>query len=220
MAIADLLWACPICRTDRGIRRDRRTSACHACGTRFQRVDGARIRAEPRDGDAETLSPAQWLRRLPDPATLLEGDAPARSAGPIPLRSPEQAPVRSALVAAKFVIREEVVRDGDRYLNRIEIYGRKEEGTLTLTRERLIYTPADGAGEGAGTEWPFEDLVAVQASSRKLQLNGRDVPLASFAFPDDSSFLWENLVMAAVQAHYRRRGRGEIVEFQPRIRVA
>ena len=65
--------------------------------------------------------------------------------------------------------------------------------------------------------WPFEALKAVQASSKTLQVRGGEHPLASFAFRDDSSFLWERLLAVALDRFYRRTGRGEIVEMQPRI---
>jgi hypothetical protein len=196
LAIADLLWACPACGLDRGLRGPEE-GACTGCGTRFDRVRGARIRARLPGGEERVRTAAAWVDELPDPASLLErGD-----------------PVRSAAVRARLVDRYEAVRDRGRYVNRIEVFGPEARGELVLGVESLRYTP----GEGTPLLWPFEDLAAVQASSRTLQIRGRPHPLASFAFPDDSSFLWEQLLALALGEHYRSTGRGEVVELQPRI---
>lgn len=197
MAICDLLWACPLCHLDRGLRTGPETGTCSGCGARFERVEGARIRGTTPEGEARTRSAAEWVDDLPDPAGLLEG--------------PQL--VRTALVTARFVERDQVVRAEGRYVNRIEIFGPERQGRLELGLESLRY-----AGEGdAPVVWAFEALKAVQASSRTLQIRGGGHPLASFAFRDDSSFLWEQLLALALGAFYRRTGRGEIVELQPTI---
>lgn len=200
MAIADLLWACPSCGEDRGITRDR-AALCRRCGVRYDRVQGARIRARPPDGEEVIRSAAEWLRLLPEIPSLLEASSPM---------------VRRASVMARFATGHEVVRDGDEYLNRIEVYGDERAGSLELSLGGVVYRPDDGSPE---TTWHFDDLTAVQASSRTLQLKGRGRPLASFAFQDDSSFLWEHLLEAAVSRYYRLEGLGEVVELQPRICV-
>ncbi|HUG41006.1 MAG TPA: hypothetical protein VMM12_10990 [Longimicrobiales bacterium] len=197
MAIADLLWACPRCGLDRGLRASADGRTCARCATRYDRVRGARIRARSPDGAEQLRSAAEWVDALPDPATLLgAGD-----------------PIRTAAVTARFVARYDVVRESGRYVNRIEVFGAKSSGTLEMAGERLAYR-----GEGGDpVAWPFEDLRAVQASSRALQIRGAHHPLASFAFNADSSFLWERLLALALGDFYRRTGRGEIVELQPRI---
>jgi hypothetical protein len=197
VAIPDLLWACPRCGLDRGLRSaPSRPIVCAACGTRFDRVRGAHIRARSRDGEEEIRTAAGWVDALPDAAALLRAD-----------------PIRTGTVRARFVDRWEVVRVGGRYVNRIEIFGEERAGRLELGQERLTWR---GEGEGP-VVWEFGDLRAVQASSRSLQINGPPHPLASFSFVDDSSFLWEQLLTGAIGAWYRRAGRGEIVELQPRI---
>lgn len=199
MALADLLWACPACSRDRALREAPDGATCPGCGTSYDRVLGARIRARSRQGEEHVRTAAEWVDALPDPATLLEG-------GPL---------VRAAQVRVRFVTRHEVVRENGRYLNRIEIFGPEAEGRLELDLESLRL-----AGEGEGpVVWAFGDLKAVQASSKTLQVRGGGHPLASFSFLDDSSFLWEQLFALALGRYYRETGRGEIVELQPRIVV-
>lgn len=198
MALADFFWACPSCGTDRGLDREGR---CRHCGTRFERGNGATIRAVGADGAVQARSAAEWLDGLPEPASLLGG-------------ADRQGPVRTARVGIKPVVDDRRVFGERGYLNRVEVFGDEARGTLELYRDRLR---VQGSGKGKGEEWPFESLTAVQASSGALQLKRRGLPLVSFRFLDDAVYLWEQLVRAALRDFYGRTGRGTIREFQPRI---
>ena len=138
---------------------------------------------------------------LPDPETIVaQGDTANHV-------------IRSADVQVSRVTGFDTVRDADGYLNRIELWGEEAPASLELRKDRLVLAPE----EGGPVTWPLESLTAVQASSSSLQLNRRGEPLVSFRFTDDSIFLWEHLLHAALRDFYRRTGRGEILEFQPRI---
>ena len=114
------------------------------------------------------------------------------------------------------MVGSDTVHDGEGYLNRIEIWGEESPGMLELYPDRLELK-LDGE---AAVPWPLESLTAVQASSSALQINRRGEPLASFRFRNDSIFLWEELMHAVLRDFYGRTGRGEIIEFQPRIVTA
>lgn len=191
--------------------------ACRGCGVRYARVDGAGIRARPPEGEEIVRRPAEWVDRLPDPASLLNATPADRDRGEEGEgEQPEGTRVRGARVVASFVVGHEVVRDEGQYLNRIEIYGDEAGGTLELWHDQAAFRAAPPE---PAVLWRFDDLTAVQASSRTLQLKARGRPLASFSFVDDSSFLWERLLKAALDRHYQRTGQGEILETQPRICV-
>lgn len=196
MALSDLLWACPVCGNDRALSNE--TATCGACGTRFLRGDGASIRAVAPDGTETVRPPAAWLDDLPDVSTLLGKD-----------------PIRRARVSIRPVTGEAPVYGSAGYLNRIEVFGDERPGTLTLHPDHLVAERDEL--DGAPSSWPLETLTAVQTSSRSLQLKPRGVPLVAFRFLDDSIFLWEQLIRAALRDFYGRTGRGEIREFQPRI---
>lgn len=208
MAVADLLWACPACGTDRGISPD--DGVCRECGTRFERGRAASIRATGIDGTWEVGSAADWLRRLPDPASLLEDH-----------------PIRTAHVLIRPVTGETQVFGESGFLNRVEVFGQDVPGRLRLEADRLVVTAErdDTAGgpeehqEGGEEVWPLKNLTAVQGSSSSLQLKRRGHPLVAFRFLDDAVFLWEQLLRAALRDFYGRTGRGAILEFQPRIAV-
>jgi hypothetical protein len=88
------------------------------------------------------------------------------------------------------------------------------EGTLRLTEEELSLS-----APGAGMErWPLLTLGAIQTSSSSLQISPKEGGVVQFRFEDDSPKRWEDLLRLAVRRAYRRQGRGEIIEFQPRIR--
>ncbi|HEX6940053.1 MAG TPA: hypothetical protein VF158_11630 [Longimicrobiales bacterium] len=202
MAIRDLLWACPLCGTEAGIRPARNGEACRACGARFRRGRGATIIAEPPDGAPRVLPAAAWADMLP----AIEDSVRFREAG-------GAGPLHRARVHARVAAGAAVVRLRGTYLNRIERFGPPRDGELLLRADRLQFIPDGGPAE----EWDFDAVTAVQPSSSTLQVKARGRPVISFRFPDDSARYWEELLCAALRRHYRAAGRGEIIEFQPRI---
>jgi hypothetical protein len=196
MPIPDLLWACPECGEDRGLAAD---GSCRRCGVVYTRGPGATIRARRPDGHIVDRPPDAWVDALPGPEDILRG------AGEV---------VREARVLARFVVGSGVVRDRKgSFVNRIERFGPDREGTIELTREAVTLRLAGKAPR----RWPLETLTAIQASSRTLQIKPKDQPLVSLRFLDDSIFLWEVLLATTVREVWRRTGRGDIAEFQPRI---
>ncbi len=202
MPISELLWACPVCGQDRGLEPGRDGSRCRACQTLFRRGKGAAIRALAPDGTETVHPPNVWLDQLPAPETIVaEHDS-------------TNGPIRVAKVLIARVTGSDTVHGETGYLNRIEIWGEEQPGTLELGADALVF----GFQEPEEPErWPLETLTAVQASSHTIQLRRRGLPLVSFRFLDDSVFLWEELLHEVLQVFYRRTGRGRIVEFQPRI---
>lgn len=122
--------------------------------------------------------------------------------------------IRSARVRAARVTGTDAVHGETGYLNCIEIWGEESPGTLQVHPDRLVLV-ADAAR--SPEEWLLDTVTAVQASSSTLQINRREAAPVSLRFLDDSIFLWEELVHAVLRDFYRRTGRGEIVEFQPRV---
>lgn len=203
MALTDLLWACPECGEDRALRGPE-PGVCRACGARFERAHGSTIRRTGRDGSEVLRTPAEWVDLLPDLDSALRPDPDGM--------------VRLARVTHRAVAGEEVIRDKGAYLNRVERFGPETEGELELREDRLVFRTRDP--DPAEIRWSLERLTAVQASSKSLQIKERNRPLASFRFVDDSIFLWEQLLNEALRRLYRRSGKGEIMEFQPRITTA
>jgi hypothetical protein len=195
VVVSDLLWACPACGAVGGIGAEGRC----ACGAVFRRGKGSLVQARFADGHVAVRSPDQWVDRLPSAHALLE-DADGDT-------------VRRTRAIAREAMSTEPIRKGGQFLNRIERYGAKRTATLELRQDGLIYRPE---GEDPRT-WPFDALTAVQTSSSTLQINVRGHPLVSFRLVDDSIYFWEQLLHAALRDFYRRTGRGEIAEFQPRI---
>ncbi|MEJ2184486.1 MAG: hypothetical protein P8Z36_00950 [Gemmatimonadota bacterium] len=204
MALTDLFWACPICGAQDAFRGGLEGKGngirCSHCGSRFRRVHGASIEVERADGTREIASAAHWLDGLPPMDDLLAEN-----------------PIREARATLRVAGAERVIQENGRYLNRIELFGKPQPGTLRLRPDAVTFHP-DRQGSDEVT-WSFEGLTAIQPSSHTLQLKGRGRPVASIRFENDSVRLWEELLMLAVRAFYRRTGRGDVVEFQPRISV-
>lgn len=200
MPLSELLWACPECGEIGSLEPSDRAFRCSACDASFERGPGAAIRLTRPDGRTELRTAAEWVDRLPDPADLLDHAGAGET-------------IRRARVHAREVAGLRAVHGEGGYLNTVERFGPEIPGTLELAPDGLRWHPD---GEEARW-WPFESLTAIQGSSHNLQIKRSGAPLASFRFDDDSVYLWESLLSAALRASYRRTGRGEILEFQPRI---
>ena len=110
---------------------------------------------------------------------------------------------------------EGVLRHGDGILGFVEEFGPAASGSLVLTRHSLTFSYDDGGH----CEWLLGELSAVQAASSSIQLTQPSQPLASLRFTGDSTRRWERLICEAVRRVWRNEGRGEVLEFQPRIRA-
>lgn len=206
MAIHDLLWACPFCGTVEGIAPAGKAERCRSCGASFRRGSRALIEATRPDGAVEAHGAAEWDERLPPLPDEEGGGAGESGAGRR----------RSTRVLARFALGDEAIRRGGVFLGTMERLGPERPGTLALAETSLELKLADGETR----QWRLDDVAALQASSTSIQLRPRGQPIVSFRFPESSARLWEELLTAALRRRWRALGRGEIVEFQPRIVAA
>jgi hypothetical protein len=143
--------------------------------------------------------------------------------------------------------REKPVWHKGELLGFAEVRGPTRSGILTIDEEALEFLPSgpaggaggsasDEGGEGKqgpadlqspgsaarepGQRWLLLEIRAVQTSSSSLQISPAEGGVVEFRFPGDSTRRWESLLHYALRQAFRRAGRGEIVEFQPRIRVS
>jgi hypothetical protein len=197
VAIHYLLYACVECGREGGIKRDKAdkgAEVCDRCHARYTRIDGARIQCESPNKPAVVHTAAEWLDILAEMGLAREFGHEAR----VVLRiSEHQKPYYELGV----------------YLGRIEQFGAPIEGEFSMTAETIRFV----SPTGPSFEWRLDDLTAVQPSSTSLQLKIRHGPILSFKFPGGSPLLWEERIHAALQARFTATGRGNILEFQPRI---
>lgn len=203
MPLKDLLWACPTCCSLESIDLDGR---CRTCATRYQRGRGARITARANGSVPVERSAGEWLALLPWPD--LDGEGHTLPAGSTP---PFEQEVQVRRAGA-----EHPLRRGGTFLGHVELLGPKQDGVLRLEAERLVFTPQRG---DAGWSWPLPELTAIQPASSAIQLKARGEPVVSIKFVAGSVRLWEQRLKYCTRVAYRAAGRGEITEYQPRIRV-
>jgi hypothetical protein len=176
---------------------------CPECGVRFSRGGvGGRIRIE--DGSGGT-----WEVPSSELSAAVARRDEVRSEG---WSHQARASIRTASHEVPFHFRGEL-------LGYAEVFGPQRDGILEIDTDMLWFRP-DGEGVGESPEgWTLLDIRAVQTSSSALQFANKDGTLVQFRFQDDSTRRWEGLLRGALKAIYRKRGLGEIVEFQPRIVV-
>ncbi len=207
MAIHDLLWACPLCgAVDSIAPAGKGKESCRACGAAFRRGKRALIEVTRPDRTVETRPAGEWAARLP---AVPGGEA-------APVGESGAGPGRRTRVLARFALGDEAIRRGGVFQGTMERLGPERPGTLALTETSLELQLEDGEAR----RWRLDEVAALQASSRTIQLRPRGEPIVSFRFPESSARLWEERLTGALRARWRALGRGEIVEFQPRIVAA
>ena len=215
MALKDVLFRCPLCGHEptRG-RKDH--VHCPSCQRHFLRGPApARIQIEGPEG--ERVVPARQLVREVTRRIEAVGEGAESDAGR------EEGELRDARVRARWAVGEEIVRFRSELLGFTERLGEPSEMRLRLTPNTLELRSVEGGGDGGGgseqerRRWNLLDLRAVQASSSSLQIYTVSEELVHMRFLDESAFRWEGLLHETLRAVYREAGKGEIVEFQPRI---
>lgn len=203
MPLIHLLYRCPRCGRD-PVEGEKEVVTCPGCGTRFTRgvEDPGRIRLD-REGEPPTEVPTG---ALVDAIEALGGPRTAATAEDGRIRYEAEVVVRRCLAEDPVLHRGEV-------LGFVERRGEPEEGVLRLTGDALAFL-RDGRKTSG---WGLLDLRAIQASSSSLQISVADGSVVQLRFVEDSPRRWEDLLRWVLQVAYRREGRGEIVEYQPRI---
>lgn len=196
MAIRDLLWACPLCGAVSGLRRVDGRERCRACGTEYRRGAGSRIVAFPVGRPRLDRSSVEWLAGLPPIEPFPDGGAS-----------------RETRVSARFAGVDVRVRWRGELLGFREALGEPVAGVLRLTPDRLEFQALGGELHG----WSLGEITGVQPSSSTVQVKPRHEGVVGFRFTDESPRLWEELLGESLRRWYRRAGRGEVIEFQPRV---
>ncbi len=205
MGLTNFVYMCPFCGHD-PLEEGKGGGVAHCrggCGVRL-RHDGRRggIFME-REGEPVRPIAASEIERA-----LRRFESEGLASGP---------PTREARAVMKRADKDAALWYRGRLLGFHEVFGLRRSGRLRLGSDGIEFV-SDGAGEEA-LAWDFPSLRSLQTSSSTIQFGLRERGVVSFKFPHDSSRRWEGLVCEALRRHYRRAGRGEIVEFQPRIRT-
>lgn len=211
MPLIHFLYRCPWCGQDPLDGGDGDTASCPACFRRYERGDApGRIRVTAEGREVSQVPAYELSRRLNE------------MGGPVPRAACFDGTLEyDALVEATFSTSEVGVRWQGTLMGFFERFNLAQPGWLRLEKNLLRFTP-EGGGIGdspGGSEWRILDIRSLQAVSSALQMTGTDGILAQFRFVDDSPRRWEDLMRAAVVSAWREAGKGDVVEFQPRIRA-
>lgn len=203
MALAHFLFRCPLCGHDPMAGKGDR-AWCGGCGARFGRGrGGCSIEVSRAESPSETRPAAELA------------DAIDAWGGPLTAATRADGKIRyEARARARWRVGEEAVRYRGRLVGFQERMGTPTAGVLRATGDRLEFT---SDARVPTRTWPWLELRAVQTSSSRLQIRTGAGELVQFRFEADSPRRWELLVRRLVSRAYDRQGRGEVVEFQPRI---
>lgn len=208
MSFVDVVYRCPICGADAMQEHGSRGARCGECERVFEHIpedDGVQVREG--DGTLRQLDLVSVIARVGDPERHDDG-ADGEAGG-----SSED--LIEAAVLARFAREEDPVWYRRDLLGFVERRGAPRSGTLRLTGHRLEFVEATGRSHS----WRLLDLRAVQTASASLQISPLGGGVVTFRVVDDSPRRWEDLLRTRLREAWRSAERGEIVEFQPRIRT-
>jgi 1-acyl-sn-glycerol-3-phosphate acyltransferase len=211
MPLVHFLYRCPHCGHDplSGVGDEAR---CVSCGTVYERGgEGGKIRVRRASG-AFSEESGRALGRLVDLRAEATSDRDAEN------------PLRRAEVVFRYSDGESPVRFGGELVGFAEHLGEGRSGVLELTKEALLlWVPVPVSPKEFPEEpfarWDLLGIGAIQTSSTAVQIAPHFGGLVHFKFTGDSPYRWEGLLQGAIRGAFRREGRGEILEFQPRIVV-
>ena len=195
MSLRDLIHRCPSCG-ESTLQRDAEGVDCTGCRRVYRQADdGDGFRVTDQDGEHIELG----VGDLVDQMSGLGEDSGLLHASAI----------------ARFAFAEQPVRYRGALIGFFEERGRDVAGKLDLDDETLRFREEDGELH----EWGLLDLRAVQTASAAVQISPLEGGLVSFRVLEDSPRRWEETLKARLRKRWRAAGRGEILEFQPRIRA-
>jgi len=209
MPISHFIYRCPSCGHE-PMRQRRGAAHCDACAQSYLPGKGRGMILVMHGRAAVHEVPAWEVARAVDAGGLAGG------AG-----APDQAEsrVESETVEAEVEFRQAfqetpLYRKGT-LVGFVEERGPRRAGSLIINTSGLVFRGRDGM------EWrsTFLDLRAIQASSSSVQVSPVSGGVITLRFLADSPRRWEDLLKSEIRSAWRSAGRGEIVEFQPRIRT-
>ena len=193
MSLRDLLYLCAYCGADTGLVRE--TVHCTSCGRTYeQEAEADRVRVTDLQGAKTTIGHDELVDRIAS--------------------ATEDSTTLSTPAAARFSNVEHQVHYLGELIGFFEESGPSLPGRLVLEDARLRFE----APEGEVHEWALRDLRAVQTASGAIQVSSREGVLVSFRILSDSPRRWEQALKERLRRVWRGEDRGEIIEFQPRIR--
>ncbi len=195
MSLRDLIYRCPFCGTDtmQGKGEEAHCPRCERVYQLASRGDGLRVSGQ--DGPDLQIGVGVLLNRM---GSLGKDGA-----------------VLESSVLTRFAYRERPVWYGDALIGFFEEWGPSRPGELRLDDRTVQFTEPSGELH----RWSLLDLRAVQTASAAVQISAIGGELVSFRILNGSPRRWEKAFRERLRRAWRSRGKGEIVEFQPRIRT-
>jgi hypothetical protein len=199
MPLVDLIYRCPLCGADAMREENDRVAGCRACARVYEHIpERGRIRVEGQDGSVFEV----------DADELVAGAARAD-------KGEVAAPVVAVDAVARVARDEEAVTYRQSLIGFVESRGPALSGRLTLHADRIDFKP----DAGATRSWALLDVRAIQTASASVQISPLEGGVVTFRILGDSPRRWEELIRTRIRDAWRAAGRGEILEYQPRIRT-
>ena len=203
MPISHFIYRCPSCGHE-PMRHRRGSAQCDACSRSYALGKGRGMILVTDGRGTPHEVPAWEVARAVDAGRTAPGSPDAQDPDLV-----------AARVELRRALQEAPIYRRGTLLGFVEQQGPRLAGTLAIDGAGLVFRSDEG------TEWrsAFLDLRAIQASSSSVQVSPSGGGVITLRFVADSPRRWEDLLKQEIRSAWRRAGRGEIIEFQPRIRT-
>lgn len=204
MALKDFLYRCPFCGHD-PLEGKGLSARCPTCARTYGPGAGRTcFSVSMSGGEAVEVPGGELARRL------------TAFGGPVTRATGVDGGVNFAsVVTARFSLDEEPLHREGVLLGFVERSTPPVRGRLRVDARHLAFE----AERGEGRTWDLLDLRALQASSSSIQISPAEGGVVAFRLHSESTYRWEELLKERLRAVWKEAGRGEIVEFQPRMRA-
>jgi len=213
MPISHFIYRCPSCG-HHPMRHRKGAAYCDACSRSYAQGKGRGMILVREGAGAPHEVPAWEVARAVDAFAKAPGVTAAVDSGAVDSDVIDSDAIQTKVEFRRALSETPLYRRGA-LLGFVEQRGPRLTGTLTLEGATLAFRGDDG------TEWQsrFLDLRAIQASSSSVQVSPVGGGVITLRFVADSPRRWEDLFKREISSAWRDAGRGEVVEFQPRIRT-
>jgi hypothetical protein len=200
MPIEHLLYRCPQCGHDPTITTSK-GAWCESCETSFEQGDNSVVIVHSADGKIKEYA----VNTLMDAIEKMVRTSPRNS-------NHNSEKTYEAHVTVSRGNNHQAVRWKGRVVGFFEYITDRQTAILKLKKTDLTVA----WDEQNHLTWPLGNLMAIQISSKAIQINIKREGLYQIEFISDSPRRWENLLQYALCRFYKIQGEN-IVEFQPRI---
>jgi 1-acyl-sn-glycerol-3-phosphate acyltransferase len=200
--IEKLLYICPICFTEDGIKTVGKKISCIKCGAILKRS------GDKLDINGEKKSYAEWysvIKNFELKPIVMEDEKLKMEKDEVIYKKSKTAILRQG--------KNRLLHYGfGRIFSYLELPTEIDRGNVLLTNKRMIFN--NGKEQRS---WKLEDLRCVTTNSKYFEFKVKDEPFYQLHFLEETALKYDECIKKILERFYKENFYKEIIEFQPKI---